>query len=154
MARGSRGKDHAAAKELARARELLRASGLRATAARIAVLRVLGEATRPLSHADVCERLARESFDRATIYRNLVDLAEHGLVKRTDVGDHVWRFELRDEAHDEADAAHPHFVCSDCGKLECLPEAAIALHAVRGTPRALRDRDVEIQVRGRCDSCS
>ena len=36
-----------------------------------------------------------QAWDPATIYRNLTDLSEAGLARRTDVGDHVWRFEAR-----------------------------------------------------------
>ena len=66
--------------------------------------------------------------------------------------DHLWRFELagRDQ-HDEA--AHPHFVCSSCGDVKCLPEEAVDVKPLRGVPRSLRSKKVEIQIRGVCNSC-
>src|ERR1700753_1855449 len=89
-------------------RSAVRGKGLRATPSRLAVLDLVRSSDPPMSHGDVADRLASQTWDRATIYRNLTDLAEAGLVRRTDVGDHVWRFEaLKGEA--EA-AAHPHFV--------------------------------------------
>ena len=133
-------------------KQILRDKGLRATSARAAVLRCLTEADAPLTHADVCERLAALGYDRATLYRNLVDLTEVGIALRTDLGDHLWRFELADRGH--APAAHPHFVCSECGDVSCLPDDAIAVQNRRGVPDALAAREVEIQVRGRCDACS
>ena len=75
----------------------LRGAGLRSTALRVAVLRRLERATTPLSHADLVDALADQGLDRVTLYRNLNDLAEAGLVARTDLGDHTWRFELRRE---------------------------------------------------------
>ena len=78
-----------------------------------------------MSHGDVADRLANQAWDRATIYRNLTDLAEAGLVRRTDVGDHVWRFEAVSGAHEPG--AHPHFVCTECGTVECLPEIELAI---------------------------
>lgn len=134
-------------------RNKLRDMGLRATAARVAVLEVLVTADGPLSHADVCERVGDRGFDRATLYRNLVDLAEVGMLRRSDHGDHVWRFELTEGTPSHPPDAHAHFVCSDCGTVECLPSAAVSVKPVRGAPRALK-KSVEIQVRGRCDSCS
>jgi Fur family transcriptional regulator, ferric uptake regulator len=133
-------------------RDLLRTAGLRATSARVAVARVMSDAGAPLSHADVCERVGDQGFDRATIYRNLVDMVEAGLLRRADLGDHVWRFELTgaDGEHDQG--AHAHFVCSDCGTVECLPDGAVAVRPVRGAPRSLR-AGVEVQIRGRCDDC-
>jgi Fur family ferric uptake transcriptional regulator len=133
-------------------RERLREAGLRATGARVGVMRVLIDASTPLSHSDVYERLADQSVDRVTVYRNLVDLAEAGLLRRTDVGDHVWRFEWNAPAGSEPHG-HPHFVCRDCGTIECLPLSSVALRAVRGTPRSLKQRHVEVHVRGLCDAC-
>lgn len=133
-------------------KQALRDAGLRATSARAAVLRCLKEASSPLSHNEVCDRLASLGYDRATLYRNLIDLTEAGLSHRTDLGDHLWRFELsgRDD-HDES--PHPHFVCSECGDVSCLPEDSIRLEAARGIPRSVRKREVEIQVRGVCNAC-
>jgi Fur family ferric uptake transcriptional regulator len=106
-----------------------------------------------VSHPELFEALAREGFDRVTLYRNLVDLAEAGLVRRTDHGDHVWRYELKgsDDGHDDA---HPHFVCTDCGEVACLPDVAIKI-VTSGTeaPRSVRSRNVAVQLSGRCNHC-
>lgn len=103
----------------------------------------------PLSHGDVADRLASQTWDRATIYRNLVDLAEAGLLRRTDVGDHVWRFEALGTDHD---TSHPHFVCTECGSVECLPDLEVTTR--KKSPRALKLRQIEVHVRGLCDACS
>ena len=133
----------------------VRAKGLRATPSRLAVLELLRSSDAPMSHGDVADRLASEAWDRATIYRNLTDLAEAGLVRRTDVGDHVWRFEA---ISDHEAGAHPHFVCTECGSVECLPEVELAVRASRTSarsrsPRAVKQRQVEVHVRGLCDAC-
>jgi Fur family ferric uptake transcriptional regulator len=109
----------------------------------------------PLTHADVCERLADAGFDRATVYRNLADLTDAGLLRRSDLGDHLWRFELKTEGEHAAhpDEVHTHFVCTECGAVACLPGGAVTLQAVKGVPRALRTGQVEIQVRGACNDC-
>jgi Fur family ferric uptake transcriptional regulator len=112
---------------------------------------VLRTAARPLSHADVIESLAGEPFNRTTLYRNLVDLAEAGLARRVDHGDRTWRFESEDGAHSVLE--HPHFVCRDCGQVLCLDGVAIRIERSRGLPRAVRTREVEVHVRGLCDDC-
>lgn len=135
-------------------RKRLRESGLRATSARVAVLNTLVAAKRPLSHAEVCDLVADGGFDRATVYRNLIDLVDAGVAKRTDIGDHVWRFELVDGAASHETEGHPHFVCTDCGAVSCLPTGAVAVKAVRGAPRSLRkSAKVEVHLRGLCDAC-
>jgi Fur family ferric uptake transcriptional regulator len=133
-------------------RAALRAAGLRATPSRLGVLALLRAEPGPRSHGEVAERLAGQGWDRATIYRNLTDLAEAGLVARSDLGDHVWRFEaVGGAAH--AAARHPHFVCTECGAVACLPGLEIRASAVRGAPRAIKQRRVEVQVKGICDAC-
>jgi Fur family transcriptional regulator, ferric uptake regulator len=134
---------------------LLREAGLRATAARAAVYQCLLDAGSPLSHGEVCDRLEEAGFDRATVYRNLADLTEASLVRRTDLGDHLWRFELASKApvHDRHEEVHPHFVCTACGQVACLPDGAVMVQNVKGAPRALKQGKVEIQVRGACNDC-
>ncbi|SEU37897.1 Fur family transcriptional regulator, ferric uptake regulator [Myxococcus fulvus] len=139
--------------KLADFQERIRASGLRSTAPRVAVLRELESATAPMSHADLVDALGDEGYDRVTIYRNLTDLTEAGLVVRADLGDHVWRFELR-RSGDEHSGNHPHFTCTDCGTVACLPEESIRIAASKGVPRAVAQKSVDVQLRGLCDRCA
>jgi Fur family ferric uptake transcriptional regulator len=132
---------------------LLRGSGLRRTAPRIAVLRHLEAATVPASHGEIAEALAPKGLERVTVYRNLTDLVEAGLVTRRDLGDHVWRFELARGENLHA-STHAHFLCIDCGAVLCLPEKAVNVRVARGVPRAVRSQRVEVQLRGLCDGCA
>lgn len=132
----------------------IRRHGLRSTSARVDVLAHLNKASAPLSHTQICEALEARGYDRATIYRNLMDLAERGLVTRSDHGDHIWRFERRRARRSGRSQAHPHFVCVDCGGVTCLPDLTVKLVAASGAPKALRTNEVEVQVKGLCDSCT
>lgn len=137
-------------------RAAVREAGLRATPSRIAVLHLLRAAAAPVSHSDVVAKLASQAWDPATIYRNLTDLADVGLARRTDVGDHIWRFEAITGSHQAA--AHPHFVCTECGTVECLPEIELSVRRAPTAsrtkpPRAVKQRQVEVHVRGLCDAC-
>jgi Fur family ferric uptake transcriptional regulator len=134
-------------------RSTIRNSGLRSTAPRVAVLQYLQDTSTPMSHAEIFEALEEKGFDRATIYRNLIDLTEVGLLLRTDVGDHVWRFELRREGQRGHQSEHPHFMCTDCGEVACLPDVNVRISSARGIPRALATKKVVIQMKGLCDRC-
>lgn len=131
-------------------REDIRTTGLRATPARVATLKLLREATSPLTHADVADQLDRNGIDRATAFRNLNDLTDAGLLRRTELGDHVYRFEeIRPD--EKENGAHPHFLCTICGAVSCLTNVEL-------TPESLREcmkiGDVfEILLRGRCNEC-
>ena len=76
------------------ARKLLHESALRATAPRLAVLRVLAEAPGPLSHTEVLDRLGETAWDPSTIYRNLVKLREAGVAPVVSRAEGIDRYAL------------------------------------------------------------
>ena len=134
-----------------RLRTRLHDAQLRGTSARLAVLAVLEAAKGPKTHLEVFETLAHMGLDRATVYRNLVALAEAGFASRTDLGDHVWRFELLEEAGHEG-ARHAHYVCTDCGVVSCMKE--VEVEAVSPPTRSGAPGKVtEILFKGVCDKC-
>lgn len=137
-------------------RDELRRAGLRSTGSRVAVLRLLRISPRPLTHADVEGQLSADGWDRTTLFRNLNDLARVGLAHRSDLGDHVWRFEAsRSKAHR---ADHAHFVCERCGQVQCLAGVEVSVDLTANptvtTPRSLKMRAVDVQIRGQCDACA
>lgn len=130
---------------------MLRDRGLRATAPRLAVLEVLHETASPVSHEQVMAMLPDQDFDKASIWRVLADLAEQGILRRMDLGDRIWRYELidacRSVAHD-----HGHFLCEDCGEVSCLPE--VELRDGEGQlPAVLRGATYRVRVMGVCADC-
>jgi Fur family transcriptional regulator, ferric uptake regulator len=133
------------------ARESIRAAGLRSTTSRVAVLQHVSAAGKPVSHADVAEVLVPQGFDKSTLYRCLVELADAGLLARLDAGDHAWRFEPKQEEH--ASGEHPHFVCIDCGQVTCLPDVEVKIAPPKGT-KGIGFGDVtEIFLKGHCKEC-
>jgi Fur family transcriptional regulator, ferric uptake regulator len=133
------------------AREALRAAGLRSTTSRVAVLQHVASAGKPLSHADVADVLVPQGFDKSTLYRCLVELADAGLLGRLDAGDHAWRFELRGEPHTTGE--HPHFVCVDCGKVTCLPNVDVKITPPRGSKASSLGNVTEVFLKGHCREC-
>lgn len=134
-----------------RLRNRLREAQLRGTSARLAVLAVLEQAGGPKTHLEVFELLSHLGLDRATVYRNLVTLSDEGFASRTDLGDHVWRFELLQESGHEG-ARHAHYVCTDCGEVSCMKEVEVETVSppVRtGAPGKV----TEILFKGVCDKC-
>ena len=134
---------------------LLRASGLRSTTPRVAVLEYFHAHAGPNSHAELFSALSEKGLDRATIYRILMDLAEAEILSRIDLGDHVWRFELkRGVGGVEHSEDHPHFVCVDCGEVSCLPGFSVRLEGRGKAPRSIARNEVAAQLKGRCDNCA
>jgi Fur family ferric uptake transcriptional regulator len=131
----------------------LRDVGLRRTGPRVAVLMRLDAASAPLAHGDLVEMLAPLGYQRATLYRNLMDLVGAGLVIREEVG-HLWRFELARGKRRDRGPEHPHFVCVECGEVSCLPAGVVRVVRIRGAPLAIERPGVEVQIKGRCDACT
>lgn len=131
-------------------KQILHDAGLRATAPRVAVLRLLSATDRPLSHAEVVDELGTEDWDAATLYRNLIKLDEVGLARVASRVGGVTRF----AAHEQGTSTHlhPHFACRDCGDVRCLEDAKVSL-----PPDSARWRDAlseaEVQVVGQCPDC-
>ena len=152
------------ASRLEAAKARIREAGLRCTAARLAVMDHLGSAGGPRTHAEVSEALASLGFDRATIYRNLTELTEKNLLSRVELGDHVWRFEIkRPGAHGAPGEEHPHFLCTTCGEISCLDDVRVAItpkprrQAAPSATRATRPTRIhsvtEVLLKGRCEDC-
>lgn len=128
--------------ELTRA---LRDAGLRVTEPRLAVLEAVWRTDAPMSHAEASRRLSRRGLDRVTVWRNLVALAEAGVVSRTDRGDHTWRF-----ARSGGQDPRPTVTCVACGRHERLPASAVSVD-----PAALEGFEgVVVRLSGRCASCA
>ena len=156
-------------------KDRIRGAGLRCTPARVAVMQHLDDAAGPRTHAEVAESLTDHGFDRATIYRNLIELTEAKLVNRVELGDHVWRFERKTAGGTTGHADdHPHFVCTTCGEVSCLDDVNVAItpkqpvveppagrggkraakagKAAKGKHRGIREV-TEVLLKGRCESC-
>lgn len=128
----------------------IREAGKRATPARSATLILLRESDSPMTHAAVADHLAATGINQATAFRNLNDLADAGLVRRTELGDHVWRFEaIRTEG--KHDNGHPHFLCVDCGTVSCLDDVKLTAGSQRQSSKV--GEVTEILLRGRCNGC-
>jgi Fur family ferric uptake transcriptional regulator len=138
--------------ELARARDLLRRVCLRATASRLAVLRLLLRQRHPLSHAQVAHALQAGGFDRVTVFRNLQDLAEAAILSRVDVGDHTWRFELR-SSDTLSGTQHSHFICERCSSVSCLDDFSASVLPRTPAFGAIVATVSDVVVRGCCRHC-
>lgn len=130
---------------------LIRDAGLRCTESRTTVLAQMVAADSPLSHAELTQVLVPEGYDQATVYRNLTDLTDAGLLNRLDLGDHIWRFEFRSPSDHDED--HPHFMCTDCGTISCLTTVNISFGDEPKQAPVVAEVS-EVFLKGRCAKCS
>lgn len=128
----------------------LRANGLRATRAAIGVLKMLDEATLPLSH-DELEALLTP-IDRVTLYRVLDRLVVTGLVQRIESSDRTGRY-VAVQAH-----SNSYFECTACHRVMPLPEdpalPALLSHMRRQLEKqGLESTQTVFRVQGTCSEC-
>jgi Fur family ferric uptake transcriptional regulator len=143
-------------------RDLLRRAGLRITAVRLALLRQMHAARAPANAQklfdDLCTDAKRTKAtrpDRVTVYRTLNSLVESGLAHKVDPGDRVYRFSLTDHAHCEGEKhahEHPHFVCDDCGTVECLEGERVVIKGETASKKRRVKQD-SVVLHGTCESC-
>jgi Fe2+ or Zn2+ uptake regulation protein len=128
----------------------LRRRGLRVTAARRAVVEVLGAGPSPMSVAQISERVALRGTraDLVTIYRTVEALEQAGIVARNDRVGECWRYELRSGAHRHS------ITCSRCGASAPLDGCRLA-EFERSLAQATGFSDIHhsLQFYGTCPAC-
>lgn len=92
--------------------ENLRQVGLRATPARLAVMRLLRRSAKPLDAQAIWQRLGAAAPDPVTVYRILASLAAAGLVRQIQLTAGVSSYESTHLPH------HHHLTCERCGYIE------------------------------------
>jgi Fur family transcriptional regulator, ferric uptake regulator len=132
---------------------MLRAAGLRRTPMRIGVLDILTKEKQTLTAPQILERLA-EGSDTVTLYRTLQTFTEKKLVHRVRGDDQAWRYGMGDSRHSTRHG-HAHFVCEDCGTVECLDESPTPQPPRTQTkiPSGYRVAYSEVVVHGTCSDC-
>jgi Fur family ferric uptake transcriptional regulator len=133
-------------------RAVLTAAGLKRGGARDRVIELLDAEPCALSAVEIEDalRASGRPTGRASIYRVLELLAEHGLVERVTVGDGQTRFErvLPGGHH------HHHLVCEQCGRLVAFDDAGLE-QAIDSLSERLgvRIEKHDVLLRGACQRC-
>jgi Fur family transcriptional regulator, ferric uptake regulator len=137
---------------MAKSTQLFKENGLKRTAAREAILKVLGNAGRPLSHQEIAKAGKGElHFDRVTVYRTLETLLRIGLLHRIQGIDGNWRFCMHSsESSGECAGNHIHFLCSKCDQMSCLPEQPLPWVTA---PAGAIIQSKQLVVHGLCAAC-
>ncbi len=126
----------------------LRAAGLKATQARLALLRQLARGHGPFSPEELFASMGSGICDLVTVYRCLSRFEECGLVRRCSFGDGKMRFELHSEQH------HHHLVCRGCGKVRALDACVLEEMETALQNSGYRNISHSLEFFGTCENCS
>lgn len=127
-------------------------AGLKRGGARERVIQLLAEQPCALTAVEIEDalRAVGRSPGRASIYRVLDLLVEHGLAERVEVGDGQARFERQQPGGEH----HHHLVCERCGRLIAFDDPGLE-HAIDKLSARLgmRISGHDILLRGACERC-
>jgi Fe2+ or Zn2+ uptake regulation protein len=129
---------------------VLRSRGGRVTSSRRILLQVLFDAEGHMSAETLAEAVQARAPDvhLSTIYRNLEELEELGVIAHSHLGHGPSSYLL-------ASHAHAHFICAECGTMIEAPEALF-----RGLARTAKTQlgfaidPKHFAILGRCAACS
>ena len=130
-------------------KKILKTRNLRATELRVALLEIISNLGRAVSHQEIQNSLIK--FDRITLYRTLNSFIERGILHKIILEDNknfyaLCNLECRTDKHQHH---HIHFQCNQCKEVSCLEskepiELGISNHLVD---------EIEITASGICQDC-
>jgi Fur family peroxide stress response transcriptional regulator len=129
-------------------KQSLEGCGLRCTPQRYAVMAFLAEHSTHPTAAEIFETVNRldPRSSRATIYNNLRDLVQAGLVREVAVEGRAARFDLKG-------MRHHHFICDGCGEVEDLEWYEVPQPPGGSLGKRVL-RECEVIFRGLCTKCA
>ena len=128
----------------------LKKQGFRLTKLRSAMLRVLTETARPMSAAELTEKLGLSPTPHKTsLYRELDFFVAQAIVQAVDFNDGVRRFEMRDRHHH-------HLICRLCKTVRDveLPETLFLQEKKIAKLFGFRDVEHSLEFFGLCTRCA
>lgn len=135
------------------AASLLSSAGLRRTPVRFGVLDILAKSHQPLDVPEILAKLPGNT-DAVTVYRTLNTFTRKKLVHRIRGENRSWRYALGDLRH-RPQHQHPHFICEECGKVECFSDAEIPRSLLKSLDisRLYTISYPEVVLHGLCPRC-
>jgi len=128
----------------------LTAAGERVTQQRLVVADALTRAGRQLTAAELYEivRETQPSLGRATVFRTVERLVDAGVARRLELDGHVYAYVACEPEH------HHHLACTQCGRVEEIPESWVKPIAARAAERlGFEIDDARVDFYGRCSDC-
>ena len=132
------------------ARKMLKEAKLYCTKCRVATLKILAKAGKPLSQEQIAKRLGKKRLNKVTIYRILESFCKAGLVHKAFTEKRAVHFELANRCSEIQ--CHPHFTCTNCGITNCIVGVSVPL--VKGVKKGFVVQRQQVRLEGLCPACA
>jgi Fur family peroxide stress response transcriptional regulator len=124
--------------------------GLNLTPQRMVIFRILSKSNQHVTVDQVYQKASAEypMLSPATVYRNMEQMVDAGLLTRLDLGGSSMRYDTNlDEHH--------HFVCSKCGKVSdvYLEDIQYKVDANRSHLEKAKINSLDLHLQGTCGEC-
>ena len=127
-----------------------RENGLKLTPQRMAIFDILADSDHHMTVDEVYQKARVEypMLSPATVYRNMEQMVESGLLTHLDLGGSSMRYDTNLEEHH-------HFVCSKCGKVTdvYLSNVEFSLDKSKSSLGKARIDSHELHLQGTCEDC-
>lgn len=129
--------------------KILRFSGIRPTPVRILVMKLLQDASHPMSSVEI--ETALQTVDRSSITRTLASFCDNRLIHQIQDGSGSMRYEIcRESKESHHDDVHAHFHCRHCGRTYCLHDISPKMPCL---PDGFSGEDISYIISGLCPEC-
>jgi len=123
---------------------------LRATPARIAVMKLLETTNAPVDVNMAIKYLEKKDMktDPATVFRIMNMFTQKGITKQISLNEGKFRYELKNRED------HHHLICENCGNIEDISDCNIAgLEKEIGNKKKFLVKSHSLEFYGVCESC-
>lgn len=129
---------------------ILKQHNLKSTKLRTAVLSVLTQADKGLSHQEISTEIDI-TFDRVTLFRTLHAFEMCGILHKVLDNNGVAKYAFSNAGNSDANGCHAHFVCIQCQQVFCLEQEVIVSNI--HVPESFQQQSIEVQIKGLCKGC-
>lgn len=124
----------------------LKESGLSATLTKKRLLSLFSMSKKPLSYIDVSNKI--KDVNESTIFRNLKQLTEAGILSEIELGEGFKRYELKPSNHH-----HHHIKCVKCGKIDSIDKCNLKVFEKQLLSLGYSNITHQIKFSGTCQNC-
>jgi Fur family ferric uptake transcriptional regulator len=135
---------------MSRVDNILHDHGLKKTRLRHAVLSILIQTDKGLSHQDISKALDIE-FDRVTLFRTLHSFEESGILHKIIDPNGTAKYAYSTPEKAEPEQGHAHFICLKCEHIFCLDDIFPIQNV--SVPDGFKKSTLDVQVKGWCKDC-